>query len=83
MSSRPGFAWILDSISKSPAYGQAGTGFPEIHWVSVQVDPGHVISRTEIAGILSKDIGGILEVYYATVSRVVRREEAGMWRCKT
>jgi hypothetical protein len=30
-----------------------------------------------------KDIGGILEVHYATVSRMVRREEAGMWRCKT
>ena len=33
-------------------------------------------------GYTLKDIGEVLGVHYATVSRMVRREEE-MWRCKT
>ena len=29
---------------------QSGTRFPEIYWVPVQVDPGHVVCGTEVAG---------------------------------
>ena len=52
---------------------------------------GHYIIRRSKAayqahvewGYPLKDIGDILGVHYSTVSRMVRREEAGMWRCKT